>query len=1398
MTRERRLGPGRPEPLGLTVDGDGINAAVFSANAEAIEVCLFDQSGDREIERIALPERTGDVFHGRIAGVGLGTRYGLRAHGPYEPRAGHRFNAAKLLVDPYGLIIDRPFKLHQSMFGFVQGRDDRDETDSAPFMPKAIVAAPAPAEPWLDPPAWDAVSIAELHIKGFSARHPGIATALRGTWAALASPAALDHFARMGISTIEVMPAAAWVDERHLGPLGLTNAWGYNPIAMMAPDPRLAPGGWADIRSATSALNAAGIEVLLDVVYNHSGEGDELGPTLSFRGLDNASYYRLDPSNPAAYVNDAGCGNILAADHLPVVRLVAESLRAWARFGGLNGFRFDLMTTLGRRPGGFDPSAPIIAAIEQDPVLRGLRLVAEPWDIGPGGYQVGAFDGHWGEWNDRYRDDVRRFWRGDGTPAALATRLAGSGDLFWAKRRPSRSINFVSAHDGFTLADLVSYQGKHNEANGEQNRDGTDSNWSWNHGIEGATGDAAILEARHRDQLNLIATLILSRGTPMLGPGTEVGQSQGGNNNAYSQDNETFWIDWSKPDPGFADLIRTLVALRKAHPALHDDHFLTGHPRPDGQSGLPDVSWTLPDGRAPGPDDWNHPGTRALIATLCVPVAEGPDDRVMIVLNAGAQDLAVKLPAPRQGWTWRFRLDTAQADPTDPSRPQPTDTILAAARSVLVLAEDAAVAGQARSLGTPDEIVDRLAQAVGIAPEWHEISGSIHRVSPQTKRAILAAMGLPASSPGDARASLERLSARDLRPLPDRVITHQNDKVSVRVVADRPPRSLNLRLEGGGQVRLALDPGEAARTNVETIDGRQAVAWMVDLPPQPTGRHRLSLDDGTEAYATLTVAPRRCFLPNGLRAGQRLYGLAAHLYTLRRAQDGGIGDFTTLGSFCEGGARHGASFVGLNPMHTLFAQYRERASPYNPSDRRFLDPCYIDVATPEILGEAPEVAQILAAGGERLAALRGETQVDYPEVWRLKDAVLERAFSAFDERSRRRPADPDVKTFEAFVATGGLRLYRFAAFEALTEANPGRPWMDWDEALRHPDNLAVDNFGVTHVTRLRFHCYMQWIAERQLAAAAQRGRDSGLSLGLYRDIAVGTAPDGAEAWAEAGYFARGVSVGSPPDPFSADGQIWSLPPPNPIADNPGETLAHLLQANMRHAGALRIDHAMGLQRLFWVPDGAKGADGAYVNYDLDANLADLALESQRAACLVIGEDLGTVPDGFRDRISEADVLSYRVLFFERDGLSFLPPERYPEKAVACVSTHDLPTLAGWWNGADIGERQALGLTPADAGESARTERGAEKIALMRALNLDPGSGDGPAPVEAVHRFIGQTPCVLAVAQIDDLVGENTAVNLPGTDRERPNWRRRLKPDVAEIFDSIPDGLPGRGSGRAIE
>ncbi|MGO9543566.1 MAG: glycogen debranching protein GlgX [Rhodomicrobium sp.] len=1397
-----RAREGSPEPLGLTLDATGANVAVYSAHAAAIELCLFDVHGEAEIERLRLPCRTGDVFHGHFEGVRAGQRYGLRAYGPYAPAEGHRFNPAKLLADPYGRQLDRPFVFAPAMLDYRIDAADGDfqpnAADSAPFMPKAIATAPVAATP--GPRAerpWAETVLYELHVRGFTKTHPGVPETVRGTFAGLAHPAALEHLVRLGITCIEIMPAAAWIGERHLHAAGLTNYWGYNPVTFMAPDPRLAPGGWAEIAASVAAIKAAGIEVIFDVVLNHSGEGDELGPTVSLRGLDNASYYRLAPQDPRIPINDTGCGNTLALDRPPMVRLAMDALRAWVEFGGADGFRFDLATTLGRRDDGFDPSAPLLTAIAQDPLLRNLRLIAEPWDIGPGGYQIGRFPAAWGEWNDKFRDSMRRFWRGDaGLLGEAATRFTGSSDIFAPNRPPSRSINFAVAHDGFTLADLVSYGRKHNEANGEKNRDGTDANFSWNNGAEGVTGDPAILAARRRDQRNLLAALLLARGTPMLTMGSELGHSQAGNNNAYAQDNNTAWLGWETADRTLAAFTAQLIQLRAAHPSLTRDRFLTGEAL--DASLIPDAEWRNPDGSAMQPGDWAEPNRRTIIAAFYAPASgKLSADRVFAVLHAGHEALGAVLPEARAGHCWRLCLDTAhEAGGAGGVLYAPGATVEIAPRSVAVLEEcpDASSsvhAGSGRT-GTSPEVLDRLARAAGIGPVWHDIAGKEHIVPDATKQALLAGMDLPAGSTAEARESLDRLAGEhDRRLLPVTLVAYEGEPAMLRFSPreGRMPAGVTIEREDGSVESLRLAPGDLEFGSRRASDGSRVDTVLAKLPPQPSGRHRIFAENVPELACHLTVAPRRCFLPARPAGAPRAIGIAAQLYSLRRQGDQGIGDFTTLGELASMAAKEGAATVGLNPLHALFPGDRGRVSPYYPSDRRFLDPVYIDVAALE----GPCTKAALAEYGGRIAALSSLENVDYNGVWAVKRAILEANFADFNDLCAASPGAAACREFEALVARGGTKLEQFACFEALSEIRKGEAWPRWPAGLTEAASAALLAFAEENAPAVRFHSYLQWLADRQLGEAAERGGAGGETwLGFYRDLAVGAAPDGAEVWANADQFLANASVGAPPDPIAEGGQNWGLRPPNPFAWRASNyrLFNEVLSANMAHAGALRIDHAMGLTRLFVIPAGAHADDGAYLAYPERELIAQLALESARARCLVVGEDLGTVPPHFRGVMDAADILSYRVLWFERDANEFHPPAAYPAKSVACVSTHDLPTIAGWWQGEDIREKEALGLIPVEAADAARLDRVAAKRAFLRAVGLsedialDALAAQGPSIVAAAHDFIRRTPSLIAIVQIDDILGEISAVNLPGTDQERPNWRRKLKGTFAGIAKGL--------------
>jgi len=1354
-----RVTNGAPEPRGVTLDETGANVAVFSAHANEIHLCLFDESGD-ETQRIRLPARSGDVFHGRIEGLREGQRYGLRAFGPDAPHGGQRFNGAKLLVDPYALALDRPLSLHASMFAFGESATQ----DSAAHLAKCVMTKPEAATPARPRHAWDETIIYELHVKGFTATHPDVPPDLRGTFAGLAHDAAIAHLKKLGVTTLELLPCAAWIDERHLPPLGLSNYWGYNPIAMMAPDPRLAPGGWAEVRNAVAKLHAAGFEIIIDVVFNHTGESDELGPTLSLRGLDNASYYRLGDDR-ARYVNDAGCGNILAFDRAPVVRLAMDALRAWAIHGGVDGFRFDLATTLARFPSGYDANAPFLAALLQDPVLRDLKLIAEPWDIGPGGYQLGRFPAPFAEWNDRYRDCVRRFWRGDAVGVSeLATRIAGSQDFF-ARRSPSRSVNFVVAHDGFTLRDLVSYAHKHNEANGEENRDGSNDNFSWNNGAEGESDDDAIIASRARDQRNLLATLLFSRGTPMLAMGAEMGHTQKGNNNAYAQDNESSWLDWTTADNALIEATAKIVSLRKAHPALREDRFLDGATH-DGAA-IPDVQWLTASGAPMQDEDWRRGDAQTLIAAL---YAQG--DRALIVFHRGATPIDVTPPPARDHHDWRIGFDAA-----DPQRSKTTSgAVSVAPRSVLLLVEERSAAR--RVAPADDALLSQLSEAAGVATRWSDVEGRAHDVPRETLLRLLASLGLPAQTHAEARDSLARLAdMRDRRTLPHHLVARENEAGALRLPASdgSAPARLLLTHEDGREQPASLS--RLSPCSWRGADGRENHGYCAELPPLPAGRYALRAENN-DAHCHLVVAPAQCFLPDD----ERRFGFSAQLYSLRRDGDQGVGDFTTLSLLARKSAEAGAALLAINPLHALFPQDRSRASPYYPSDRRFLEPLYIDLA--DLLGDGFDE--------EAARALSSLDAVDYPSVDALKRRALENAFARFDALSRQRPDAAPVADFAQFVAEGGEALTRFALFEAISEARKGENWRCWPQPLRDADRQALAAFALENASRLRFHRFLQWIADRQFAQAARAARDGGLTLGICRDLAVGAAPDGAESWSKAARLVDGFSIGAPPDSFSRDGQSWGLPAPNPLAieKDGGADFAELLRANMRHAGALRIDHVMGLARLFLVPEGEKASAGAYVSHPLDALQAQLALESARARCMVVGEDLGTLPWGFRERLESANVLSYRVVWFERAGAGFIPPRDYPMKAMACVSTHDLPTLEGWWRGADIDEKESLGLLTPEIAVSERDARLRDKKTLLAALRDEGLIGDFAldAPFDdalacALHRFAAMSPALLAMGQLDELCGESVAVNLPGTDRERPNWRRKLKLSVETLFST---------------
>jgi len=715
--------PGHAYPLGATYDGAGTNFALFSEVAERVELCLFSARGKET--RVTLTEVDGLVHHGYLPTVEPGQRYGFRVHGPYDPARGLRCNPSKLLVDPYSKALDGPVAWDEAVFGYPFGDPDgHSDTDSARYVPKSVVVNPffdwgTDRSPRI--PYHEAV-IYEAHVRGLTVRHPEIPEALRGTYAGLAHPVMIDHLRGLGVTSVELMPVHEFLNDHHLQQKGLSNYWGYNTIAYLAPHHAYAaqgsrPGSQVqEFKAMVRDLHGAGIEVILDVVYNHTAEGNHMGPTLSMRGIDNAAYYRLVEGDERYYMDYTGTGNSLNVRNPHTLQLIMDSLRYWVTEMHVDGFRFDLASTLAREFYDVDRLSVFFDLVQQDPVISQVKLIAEPWDVGPGGYQVGNFPPLWSEWNGKYRDTVRDFWRGEpGTLGEFASRIAGSSDLYQNDgRRPFASINFVTAHDGFTLRDLVSYNDKHNEANGEDGNDGESHNRSWNCGVEGPTDDAAVLALRDRQQRNFITTLMLSQGVPMMLHGDEMGRTQNGNNNVYCQDNTTSWVDWSllEQNASLVGFTAGVIALRHAHPVFRRRRFFAGRPiarprRADGQnrwSGLPDIAWFQPSGQEMTGEDWDSGFGKCVVAFLngqgiseADPRGERvTDDSFLLCLNAHYEDLEVTLPGAEYGERWAIVVDTAAGEvitlsvapgivAAEPPVTKGGGTHLVPARSVLVL-----------------------------------------------------------------------------------------------------------------------------------------------------------------------------------------------------------------------------------------------------------------------------------------------------------------------------------------------------------------------------------------------------------------------------------------------------------------------------------------------------------------------------------------------------------------------------------------------------------------------------------------------------------------------------------------------------------------------------------------
>ncbi|MBF0422717.1 MAG: glycogen debranching protein GlgX [Magnetococcales bacterium] len=1450
-----RVWPGSPSPMGATWDGRGVNFALFSENAEKVELVLFDPSGMVEIHRIRLTEYTNQVWHAYLPDIRPGQLYGYRVYGTYDPNRGHRFNHHKLLLDPYAKALFGKLVWNEALFGFRYGDPavdmSFDTRDSAAFMPKCRVVEQAYT--WGDDRhpniPWRQTIIYETHVRGTTMLHPEVPAIQRGTFAGLASPSMVRYFQKLGVTALELLPVQGFIDEWHLHQRDLANYWGYNPIAFFVPHAKYFshPDTINEFKTMIKVLHDAGLEVLLDVVYNHTAEGNQMGPTLSFRGIDNAVYYRLLPGRPRYYQDFTGCGNSFNLRHSRVLQLVTDSLRYWSEEMRVDGFRFDLTTTLAREADGrFNRHSGFLDVVAQDPVLAKRKLIAEAWDLGLDGYQVGGFPPGWTEWNDKYRDGVRRYWRNDpGQRGNFASRFTGSSDVFNHQgRRPTSSLNFITAHDGFTLYDLTAYSRKYNIANLEDNRDGRDENFSWNCGQEGESANKDVHQLRFQQLRNFFSTLMLSQGVPMIVGGDEFGRTQHGNNNPYCQDNTITWFNWenwTEDQKHLLEFVQQLIRFRRLHPIFHKTSFFTGQAL---DSKPRDIVWLRPDGLELSGGDWENLAGNILGVIVSgefeseelIPCDHAPelnsskDATFLLIINPGTAEVSFRLPlqgTEKKKKSWKLVLDTSRQPPFVPEQGLwQQESYLQAPHSLSML-QFVSVDGVWKDIPRPVHTantlqeLDQLARQAGIQDGYWDIFGKWQPIPHESRLAFLTALGLPCGTPGQVSVSLRSLKeAPWRRPLEPALVIH-GLKGEIRIPIVVKAKYLNNTFEwayvgeNGDLSHGRLNLNECPLEDEIELEDRKYQRRIFVLPAVvPLGYHRFEITgtglSGSDfASMALIRVPEACYIPPAMEKEEgRIWGTAVQLYALNSSKSWGVGDFSDLKALVAGMAAQGAGVVGLNPLHAQFPRHPEQFSPYSPNSRFFLNPVYIDCeAVPEF--ELCQDAKKKWRSPEFQALLeqvRQTPMVDYIEIGHMKLEIMRLLFKTFRELhlSSSSGEVPSARclTFRQFVKDGGERLLHLALYNAMANhfgdgGFGGRTWRRWPLPFRSPGSPEVRRFAEQHTEEVEFFQYLYWTAHTQLKDVVETCKEQGMLVGLYNDIALGVDPDGADFWSNQRLFVDGARMGAPYDHFNPLGQDWGLPPLNPrvLKEDGYRIFAETLRATMSVSGAVRLDHVMGLTRLFWVPVGAKATKGGYVNYPFEDLLGIVKLESQRNRCLVVGEALGTVPEGLPEKLASANVFSYQLFYFEREpGGEFKHPDNYSPFALVAITTHDLPTFPGYWESVDLEEKRRLSLFPTDELlQRVIAERANEReniVHVLKKMKLIPNDWTVSTHkyctdelMHAVNRYLSLSPSKIQMVQLEDVIGQREQVNLPGTTNEHPNWQRKLAMSVEAIISS---------------
>lgn len=1320
-------------PQGASFIDNGINFAVFAPNAEKINICVFVENV--EILTIILPKKTNGIFHGLVKGIEI-KKYGIRAFGKYDPQNGYYYNANKLLIDPFSLELDGPIILNESQFSG-EFNSSQYLLDSAQHVPKTIITKPQIANPQLKIPLKDTI-IYEVHIKGFSQNNPNINPEIRGKFNALADDIAIKYFKELGINCLEIMPCAAWVDETHLKKLGLTNYWGYNPICHMVPDKKYAPNGWKDILTTTKKLEDNGIETIIDVVFNHSGEGDKNGPILSYRGLDNLNYYRIQNNE---YENSSGCGNVFACDRPQNISLFIETLRAWRKFGGVHGFRFDLASILGNDANGFNPNCALFTAILNDKELSQLKLIVEPWDCKQ--YNIGEFPFEFAEWNDKFRDNIRKFWRGDNLIGDFAKSFSASEDIF-ANKSPSKSINYIVSHDGFSLFDLVSYENKNNFANGENNQDGNNNNLSWNNGFEGIIDDENINSKRIKDVKILLSSLLLSRGTPMLSMGSEIGKTQFGNNNAYAQDNEISYLDWNNFNNEIFDFTKNLIKIRKEFLNFNNDEFFNGQTN----NLWPDIMWLDENCEIIKQNIWENKNQNFLNIAI-----ENNQKRILIIINRSNEKIDFKLPIANDNHFWKKILDCDNKENQEIMHAQAS---FINSRNLQIIIEEKSITPIEYSIS--EDTLNKICNVLGISQSWHDVNGNETFVPFETIKTITNALGYDINSEQKGRQSLnEIINKYDLRPLP----FHKSfdfSKIKLIEFYGKNPLPEHLIIEDKMGAKKHIKTHNLATKKIKLENGIYRNFYIFELSDLNIGHYKLYFENDEANYCSITIAPDTCFFPQEFN-DLKLSGISAQIYSLKRQNDQGIGDFSTINSLLKIAQNNGLNILAINPLHALFQNSRDLKSPYYPSNRCFLEPLYIDL-------------------GVKISD--DDALINYEKIWQIKREFLYKEYL-------QNKNDLEFLKYKK----QNKNIENHAIFEAISNKLNTKSWHDWPNDLKSKQGAAISKFANENQDEIDFQKYLQFKCETQLNSL-EFGK---MKIGLCRDLAIGSAPNGGEAWVNSEIIIHNISIGAPPDPMGPNGQIWGLPPYNPlkIKENHFDFYYNLFTANMKKAGALRIDHAMGLMRQFWVPNKMEGQNGTYIDFPFKDLMAELKLASHENECLIIAEDLGTLPYGFSDIMNEAKALSYKVLPFEKEENEFKKPFQYPFKSFACVSTHDLPPINGWWQAIDLKEKLEIGILNNEEFNLEKSKRNFEIKQIIETLqtsgyldkNIDLNEINCPFELKiAMHEYIASSNAFLAIAQFEDILGANIPINIPGTDKERPNWSHKLNLTIEDFECNI--------------